>query len=133
MIHGATPENPEPAISGLISTLKTKVKAKELSASLLSSKPALVKQLKTSVISEWSKVSIKSTENTLRSLNTYYSHNVMGKRKYISMRKANNAATFKNAKIPNYIPYKDLAAHIALQLAVKTFSYLELRLMKLVH
>ena len=43
----------------------------------------------------------------LRSLNIYYSHNVMGKRKYISVRKAN-----KDSDIANFVPYKLLASHI---------------------
>jgi len=109
IIHGATPQNPMPAVSGLIGTLTSKVKSKELSSLLLSSKPALVKQLKSTTINEWSKESAKSAENKLRSLKMYYSHNIMGKRKYICLRKANNAVTFKNSKIPNYIPYQELA------------------------
>ena len=44
-IHGATPQNSMSSVSGLIGTLTSKVKSKELSSLLLSSKPALVKQL----------------------------------------------------------------------------------------
>jgi len=36
----------------------------------------------------------------------------MDKRKYLSLRKVNNAATLKQSKIPNYIAYKDLARKI---------------------
>ena len=56
----------------------------------------------------WGKDYSNSAENTLRSLNAYYSHNVMGKRKYNNIRKANKASSYQGAKVPNYIPYRNL-------------------------
>ena len=53
------------------------------------------------------KVFYVSKENELRSLNTYYSCDVMGKRKYISIRKSN-----RHKKLPNFIPYVKLAKNI---------------------
>ena len=36
----------------------------------------------------------------------------MGKRKYISMRKANKVSLHKKAYIPNYVSFKDLSKQI---------------------
>ena len=49
----------------------------------------------------------KSEENTLRSLNIYYSYHVMGKQKYINIRKAN-----KTCDLPNFVSYKTLSEMI---------------------
>ena len=111
-IHGSTSSNLEPSITGLLGTLTSKVKAKVLSSKILSGKPALIKQLKASVMKEWTENTYKSKENILRSLNTYYSHNVMGKRKYINLRQANKVSVHQNAYIPNYVPFKDLSEEI---------------------
>ena len=51
----------------------------------------------------------KSEQNKLRSLNTYYSHDVLGKRKYLNLRKANKQAKFQGHSVFNYISYKELA------------------------
>ena len=45
----------------------------------------------------------------LRSLNTYYSHNVLGKRKYLSLRKINKQEKFQGYSVPNYVSYNELA------------------------
>ena len=57
----------------------------------------------------WLKSFDKSEENKLRSLNTYYSHDFLGKRKYLNLRKANKQAKFQGHSVPNYISYKELA------------------------
>ena len=111
-IHGSTSTNLEPSITGLLGTLTSKFKSKELSSRILSAKPALVKEIKSSVMKEWTNNTYKSEENMLRSLNTYYIHNVMGKRKYISMLKANKVSSHKKAYIPNYVPFQDLSKEI---------------------
>lgn len=109
LIHGATDCNPEPAVAGMLSTLTSKVKSKELSEKILSSKSSLVKELNSSILNKWSKDKYNSDENKLRSLNVYYSHNVMGKRKYVNLRKANKASSSRTSRIPNYIPYNELS------------------------
>lgn len=48
----------------------------------------------------------------LRSLNSYYSHNVLGKRKYLPLRKASTQATFENSKITDLVSHKLLAKEI---------------------
>ena len=44
----------------------------------------------------WSDAYSNSKENSLRSLNVYHSHDVMGKRKYSNVRKANNRFELNN-------------------------------------
>ena len=60
----------------------------------------------------WLKSFNKSEENKLRSLNTCYSHNVLGERKYLNLRKGNKQAKFQGHSVPNYISYKELAQAI---------------------
>ena len=54
-----------------------------------------------------------SEENKLRSLRTYYAHDVLGKRKYLAMRKANRKSVFRAERIPNYVSYSTLANFIS--------------------
>ena len=111
-IHGASKENLQPAITGMLDTLNAKCNVKQLSRSIMSSKSSLTNALKVEISDKWSKEYYSSKENTLRSLNTYYSHNVLGKRKYLSIRKANQRACYKKQSVPNYVPYNKLAMHI---------------------
>ena len=112
IIHGSSSNNTEPALVGMLDTMTSKFKTKELSSKIMTSKPSLVKEIKSVTLNDWCKDFSFSKENKLRSLNVYYSHNVMGKRKYINIRKANNRASFEKVKVPNYIPYKELAEMI---------------------
>ena len=45
----------------------------------------------------------------LRSLNTYQSHDVLERRKYLNLRKTNKQAKSQGHLVPNYISYKELA------------------------
>ena len=45
-------------------------------------------------------------------MNAYYAHNVLGKRKYLSLRIANKQAKFDNTCISNFVSYKTLANRI---------------------
>ena len=72
-IHGASNDDIEPAITGMIDTLtRYKCNTKYLSKKILNSKRSLVTSVKDRVISNWSKEYYKSNENVLRSLNAYY-------------------------------------------------------------
>ena len=64
------------------------------------------------LIPVWVKEYEQSSENEHRSLNVYYSHNVMGKAKYCSLCKANRNTSFNKYKAPNYLPYAKLATLI---------------------
>ena len=64
------------------------------------------------MLASWSKDYYLSKENKLRSLNSYYCHNVLGKRKYLSLRKANKQGTLENSKLPNFVSYNVLSKEI---------------------
>ena len=105
LIHGSTKES---TAYGFIDTLTSKFPAKELAKQVLSAKPSFVKELQNETISKKRKEYSKSTKNILRSLNIYYSHSVMGKAKYICIRKANK----NDENVPNYVTYRTLADYI---------------------
>ena len=82
-IHGVSSSiDLNPLVNGMLDTLTCKVKSGTLAKSILSSKQSLSNEIEKIVLSEWRKKYDKSEENILRSLNVYYSHNVMGKAKY---------------------------------------------------
>ena len=92
----------------MIDTLTSKCKSENLATKLLNSKTSLKKSLETRCQAKNKSQYFKSNENLLRSLNVYYAHSVMGKRKYVSIRKANEVKGQ-----PNFVNYKTLAAHIS--------------------
>ena len=112
LIHGTSKESTEAGLVGMLDTMASNFKAKELSSKILASKKSLVTEIKSVAVKSWSKDDSNSTENTLRSLNVYYGHYVMGKRKYNNIRKANNASSYLGVKVPNYIPYRNLSDEI---------------------
>ena len=59
----------------------------------------------------WSTHHYLSKESKLRSLNSCYCH-VLGKRKYLSLRKANKQAILGNSKFPNFFSYHVLSKEI---------------------
>jgi len=113
-IHGGTKENVKLVLDGIIDTMTSKFKSKDICDKLLriDTKHSLVNKLKNDSLTAWSKGFSLSNENLLRSLNVYYSHNVMGKNKYINIRKANGNASFQGNQIPNYVPYSVLSNKI---------------------
>ena len=112
-IHGASPENKDPALHGLVDTLTSKFKAKILAKKLVSSakkklKKAIVEQLK----SQKTKVGRRnpeesSEENVKRSMRVYYSQGVLGRRKYDQIRRAN-----KSPGVTNFIQSGELSRKI---------------------
>ena len=85
---------------GMVDTLNSKFRTKQVSNVILNSKSKLSNSLKSEIGRNWLKSFNKSEENKLRSLNTYYSHNVLGKRKYLNLRKANNKQSFRGIQFP---------------------------------
>ena len=67
-INGHSDGYIEPAVTAMLDTLGSKCKAKTLSEKLLSSKPAVVHEIKSSVITTWSSEYYQSHENVMRSL-----------------------------------------------------------------
>ena len=85
---------PSATFHGMLETLTSKCSSKDLSYKIMNSKKSLVNAVSTVAMKQWQSEYISSEENMLRSLNTYYSHNVMGKIKYLNIRKANRNAVF---------------------------------------
>ena len=110
MIHGATQHDMQPALNGLIDSVVASFPSKKVIPLLLNSK--LSCKISNVVAKQWAAKYEQSDENILRSINVFYSNNVLGKAKYIDMRKANRIAPLSKVKPPNFIPYGKLAACI---------------------
>ena len=108
VIPGGSSLRPDPVIEGMVDTLNSKFRTKQVTNVILNSKSKLPNSLSEIGIN-WLKSFNKSEENKLRSLNTYYSHNVLGKQKYLNLREANKQAKFQGNSVTNYILYKELA------------------------
>ena len=93
----------------MVDTLNSKFGTKQPSNVILNSKSKLPNSLKSEIGINWLKSFNKSEENKLRSWNTYYIHNVLRKRKYLNLKKANKQAKFQGHSVPNSISYKELA------------------------
>lgn len=106
-IHGATKANKKPLLNGLLDALSAKFSLKELANEIVNKKPVLTAKISEFTVKNQWKNYQNSSPNMMRSLKVYYCHNVMGKRKYISIRKAN-----KVTGMSNFVPYKNLAQHI---------------------
>lgn len=88
----------------MLDTLAAKVKHKLLAKQLIQTKKSLTDALmKTSKKTHTDKL----YDNMSRSLNVYYSHNVMGKRKYIALRRANRIKG-----VTNFVQYPVLSNYI---------------------
>ena len=110
VIHGGNIHGDKgPIIDGMLHTLSLKFSVVLLAPKILEMKPALSKVLHEFVLSRHCLEFYASETNLLRSLNIYYCSNVLGKKKYISVRKAN-----VNKNIPNLVPYLKLAKKIRL-------------------
>ena len=79
----------EPTLVGMVDTLASKFKADDLSKELLACKNSVKKSLQNTTLKSCTSNYTESKQNKLRSMNVYYSHDVMGKRKYMNVRKAN--------------------------------------------
>jgi len=106
-IHGGSSENIEPTVFGMIDTLSAKCKADYLACQIMKSKKSLSKTISEKCIKQHNKTFYNSEENVLRSLNVYYSSNVMGKSKYKNVRKANKAPG-----VVNFVSYERISKRI---------------------
>ena len=79
VIHGGSSLTPDPVIEGVVDTLNSKFRTKQASSVIFNSKSKLLNSLKSEVGMNWLKSFKKSEENKLRSLNTYYFLDVLGK------------------------------------------------------
>ena len=123
-IHGATNDNKRPALDGLFDTLQKKCKTSELGDYVLSNHKVTkyVVQKKQKLHQQ---VFYTSKANILRSIATYYTAGVMGKRKYQAVRVSSSmtsstkkrggktAITFMpECTIPKLLTYNNLVEEI---------------------
>ena len=94
-IHGGTKSNPKPALDGLYSTVQKKCKTSVLGDNVLTDRKTVNYVVKKSKERELASFE-GSKDNILRSIATYYSAGVMGKRKYQAVR---TATTMKASNI----------------------------------
>ena len=102
------PVKPFMVVSGLVDTLLAKFKGDVADNAILKKGPLCCSLTKKSV-KKWRREYYSSPDNVKRSLNNFYSKNVMGKRKYESMRISNSRAIFKGNKVPNEVLYRVLS------------------------
>ena len=101
--------NKDPVLVGMVDVLTSQFKSKVLTDKIIDTKNYLKTVLRKKILNSWSKDYYLSKENNLRSLNSYYFHNVLRKRKYDNLRKANKQPAFGNSKLPNFVSYKVLS------------------------
>ena len=107
VINGGTSTDIDPSVDGLLETLSTKCVASKLAPKILKMKSSVTTILSDTIKTEHCKTYYESEANLLRSLNIYYSSSVLGKNKYLSVRRAN-----KTKNVPNVVPYANLAKKI---------------------
>ncbi|CAB4023672.1 Hypothetical predicted protein, partial [Paramuricea clavata] len=121
-IHGASKKNLKPAYDGMFDTLQKRCKMKDLTNYVLGNE-----NLTKTVVSEHYKKELKdfekSKENAEKSIATFYSSGVMGKRKYQSVRLVVSMTSRKQGgrtgisilpgcKVPKILTYNNLAREL---------------------
>ena len=108
LIHWATcvrASQVSPAISGMWDTIISSCNNEVVAGLIRNCKVPFKNAVQNKFHDEWAIKCKNLKENIFRSVNLYYSHDVMGKRKYISIRKETSNARFEEEKIPNYATY----------------------------
>ena len=80
--------NQAPLLESTLNTVKYKFKTETVAKMIVFVSSKLSTNIKKKVIGKWNRSFYSSNGNCFRSINLYYSHNVIGKRKYLSLRKA---------------------------------------------
>ncbi|CAB3983194.1 Hypothetical predicted protein, partial [Paramuricea clavata] len=121
-IHGASKKNLKPAYDGMFDTLQKRCKMKDLTNYVLGNE-----NLTKTVVSEYYKKELKDfeklKENAERSIATFYSSGVMGKRKYQSVRLVlsmtsseqggrTGISIFPGCKVPKILTYNNLVREL---------------------
>ena len=106
VIHERTANNKLPVITGLFDSLTCTLKSDEFSVKALNLKDSVKNSIKKKCADKYKVDYFRSQENLLRSVNLYYSHNVIGKRKYMNIKPAKIPGI---PGIPGLAPYKDVS------------------------
>ena len=101
-----------PAIHCMWDTITSTCNSDVVSGLVKSSKPSVKSEVHNALHDELLSKCEKSQKNLPRSVNLYYSHDVMGKRKYISVRKETMNTKFEGKRVPNFASYQSLMDYI---------------------
>ena len=109
LIHGVTDKSASgisPAINDMWDTITSTCSSAEVADLLKKAKVSIKNEVHNNEVhntlhNDWAEKCEESEQNILRSVNLYYSHDVMGKRKYISIRKETSNSKFDGKRIPN--------------------------------
>ena len=112
LIHAGCKDNKVSVLKGILETVGRKFTSTHVITELNNGKNAITCKLSQNFINSWHNNFYKSNENRVRPSNVYYSHNVMGKRKYKAIRIANRNSLFHHQRVSNYIPYSELSKSI---------------------
>ena len=107
VIHGGTVNNKLPVINGMFDSLTCILESDEFAVKALSLKASIINSIYKKCADKYKVDYFRSQENLLCSVNVYYSHNVIGKRKYMNIKR-----TTKAPGIPGLAPYKDVTTKI---------------------
>ena len=122
-IHGGKKDNSAATIAGLVDTISTKFPSDAL-ASSMSTNGKLCNQVFPKIYNRKVVEFEASGDNMLRSIATYFSKGVMGKKKYRSVYRSLSMTVSKkkgvklerlkvmSCKIPNILPYNKMIAHV---------------------
>ena len=106
-IHGGTVNNKLTVINGLFDSLACILKSDEFAVKALNLKASITSSIKKKCADKYKTDYFRSQENLLCSVNVYYSHNVIGKQKYMNITRASKAPGF-----PDLALYKNVAKKI---------------------
>ena len=115
LIHGVTDKSASgisPAINDMWDTITSTCSSAEVANLMKKAKVSIKNEVHNTLHNDWAEKCEESEQNILRSVNLYYSHDVMGKRKYISIRKETSNSKFDGKRIPNYSTYNSLMKYI---------------------
>ena len=107
IIHGGTVNNKSLVINGMFDSMACTLKSDEPAVKALNLKPSTTNSIKKKCADKYKVDYFRSQENLLRSVNVFYSHNVIGKRKYMNIKRGSKAPG-----IPGLDSCKDVAKKI---------------------
>ena len=105
IIHGANKSDLSPAIRGMWDTITSSCNSQQVAILVEQSKESTKNAIHDSLHKKWLLDIEQSKDNIIRSVNLYYSHDVMGKRKYVAIRKETANAKHKGRRLPNFVTY----------------------------
>ena len=114
IIHGANKSDLSPAIRGMWDTITSSCNSQQVAILVEQSKESTKNAIHDSLHKKWLLDIEQSKDNIIRSVNLYYSHDVMGKRKHVAIRKETACANanHKGRRLPNFVTCDTLMKYI---------------------